>query len=163
MKPRVLLATLLLLALFTATAAAFSFSFVFSSPGLVIVVTSIPPPPPPTVTVVNSSSSVVIINNNTGSVTVIPTNAPTIIGQPVSLTSTAGKNVVFVASAKGGSLAYHWQKNGVDLANSSRISGAASTTLHISKLKPADAGQYHLVASNTKGHAASHVATLTVH
>jgi len=162
MKPRNLLATLLLLALSSATGLAFSFSFGFSANGYLIVVSNVQDPLTPVVDP-STTQPVVIINNTTGTVTVIPTSVPTIIGQPVSLTSTAGNSVVFVASAKGGSLSYHWQKNGVNLANSSRISGAASTTLHIAKLKSSDAGKYHLVASNASGHTSSHIATLTVH
>jgi hypothetical protein len=65
--------------------------------------------------------------------------------------------VTFTAAA-GGSPApsFQWRRNGAS------INGAISSTLTLSSVQPADAGDYSVVASNTAGSVTSNSATLTV-
>jgi hypothetical protein len=59
-------------------------------------------------------------------------------------------------------LSFQWQKDGVNLSDDGRVSGATSATLTISSVQLADAGNYSVVVSNPYGSVASSIATLTV-
>jgi sugar lactone lactonase YvrE len=80
---------------------------------------------------------------------------------PVSLSMLGGKTTTLTASATGIGLVYQWQKNGVNLTNGGRISGATTASLRIQGVTAADAGQYQLVISSAGGPAMVMV-TLTV-
>ena len=116
----------------------------------------------------NAGSYTVVVTNAVASVTsavavLTVLTPPAITAQPQSLSVAAGTTASFSAMASGSApLSYQWRLNGVNLANGGRISGAASTTLTISGVQPADAGNYTLVASNGAGSATSAAATLTV-
>ncbi len=90
---------------------------------------------------------------------------PVIGTEPQNSTVTAGGAATFNASARsrgGAPLNYQWHFNGAKLANGGRINGATASSLSISGVLPADAGNYALVASTVAGSVTSAVATLTV-
>ncbi|MDB6110726.1 MAG: hypothetical protein JWR69_2476 [Pedosphaera sp.] len=106
--------------------------------------------------------------NDFGSVTsavatVTVTNAVRITVQPTSQSVFVNGSVAFSAVASGTTpLFYHWQKDGQDLANGGRISGATGGTLTITGLQTNDAGNYQLMVTNGYAAATSSVATLTI-
>jgi uncharacterized repeat protein (TIGR02543 family) len=59
-------------------------------------------------------------------------------------------------------LSYQWKKDGVNLSDGDRISGAATATLTISNAQASDAGSYTCYVSNAAGSVTSDAATLTV-
>jgi hypothetical protein len=83
--------------------------------------------------------------------------APTIISQPQSQTVAAGANVTFTVTATGTApLSYQWRRNGTN------VSGATSTSLTLSNVQPANAGNYSVRVTNAFGVATSSNAVLTV-
>jgi alpha-tubulin suppressor-like RCC1 family protein len=105
----------------------------------------------------------VAASNGEGSVTsapvrlVIERTAPFIVGPPVEQRVREGSNAVFSAVVEGAlPLAYQWFFQGVPIA------GADQARLEVPQVRPANAGDYHLVASNTLGVATSTLARLTV-
>ncbi|HTZ19732.1 MAG TPA: immunoglobulin domain-containing protein [Opitutaceae bacterium] len=83
--------------------------------------------------------------------------APVITTSPVSQTAVVGATVTLTAAASGSpDPAYQWRINGND------ITGATSTTLTLSNVQLADAGDYTVVATNSYGLAVSAPATVTV-
>jgi hypothetical protein len=86
---------------------------------------------------------------------------PTVSPHPQDATLFAGATVQLKSGAVGAT-SYQWQKNGVNVANDARISGATTDTLTITGLTATDAGDYTLVASNAQGPTTSEAATLTV-
>ncbi len=90
-------------------------------------------------------------------------NTPLIISQPKSRTNYIGTTATFSVGAVGaGSLSYRWRKNGVDLFDSTYVSGAATSTLTLSNVLLIDAANYSVLVSNPPGSGASAPATLTV-
>ncbi len=88
---------------------------------------------------------------------------PTVTDHPVSQTVAFGATASFTALASGSSpLSYRWQKDGADLTDGGKISGATSTTLQISSVDYADAASYRCVVTNAYGSATSNAATLAV-
>jgi hypothetical protein len=82
---------------------------------------------------------------------------PTIVAPPQPVTVTAGQMAVLAVTAAGTApLSYQWQKNGVNVA------GATASTLTLSGVQGADAGDYRVVVSNSAGSATSAVAKLVV-
>jgi hypothetical protein len=89
--------------------------------------------------------------------------APTILNQPAGRTNIIGTVATFAASAIGNApIAYHWLKNGANLADGGNISGATTTNLTVGAVTFADAGTYTIVASNAIGAATSTGAVLKV-
>jgi len=82
--------------------------------------------------------------------------APAITAQPQNVTTDEGTNAVFGVTATGTSLAYQWEKDGVN------ISGATSSSLTLNSVSSTDEGQYSCVVSNSCGTVTSNSATLTV-
>ncbi|MSU22040.1 MAG: hypothetical protein EXS30_11675 [Pedosphaera sp.] len=77
--------------------------------------------------------------------------------QPKDLTiSLGGSATVSVTAAGSGALSYQWKFNGTD------ISGAASPTLSLDNVQPANAGFYTVVVTNSGGAISSAPATLIV-
>ncbi|WP_297085586.1 HYR domain-containing protein [uncultured Draconibacterium sp.] len=65
----------------------------------------------------------------------------------------AGENLTFwIEAIPGGSLAYQWRKDGVNLVNGGNISGVNSDTLTISNITLADAGNYSVYLSGLAGY-----------
>jgi len=74
-----------------------------------------------------------------------------------------GSNAVFSVTATGSTpLGYVWRKDGTNLANGGRISGARTNRLTIAAVTTNDAGGYSVALSNIVGSLTSSVATLTV-
>src|SRR5690606_8528303 len=66
-----------------------------------------------------------------------------ITGNPSNATRDVFQSVSFQAAGDGaGTLSYQWQRNGVNLADGGRISGANTSTLTINALTMNDAGSY---------------------
>ncbi|MEA3187196.1 MAG: hypothetical protein QOD99_1026 [Chthoniobacter sp.] len=87
-------------------------------------------------------------------------NALAITGQPTSQTVNSGSSVTLAASVLGASglngtlPTFQWKFNGAALVNgtnadASVITGATSNSLKVSNIKPAEAGNYTLVAAET--------------
>ncbi|MEQ2009067.1 MAG: immunoglobulin domain-containing protein [Limisphaerales bacterium] len=88
---------------------------------------------------------------------IAPTNAPTIVTQPVSQTANAGQNASFAVTVSGTApLSYQWRKNTVN------ISGANGPSFSLYSVTTSDAGSYDVVVTNIVGSATSSAATLTV-
>jgi N-acetylmuramoyl-L-alanine amidase len=90
--------------------------------------------------------------------------APTLVSLPPQpQTVNAGEAAVFtVAATGGGTLAYHWQKDGIDLANGGRCAGVLTPNLTITGAEVADAGDYRCVVTGECGAVNSDAAALTV-
>jgi hypothetical protein len=85
-------------------------------------------------------------------------NAPTIISTTSNITQRAGSVVILNAGVTStvSSVKYQWRLNGTNLLS------ATSSTLILSNLTPAQAGNYTVVASNFAGAITNDCATLTV-
>ena len=78
-----------------------------------------------------------------------PHALPTILQQPQAQFGRRGGSVTLSAQAQGaGGLSYQWQKNGVDLLNGIRLSGAHSPVLTIADFNSNDPGAYRLLVSD---------------
>jgi len=86
--------------------------------------------------------------------TITVSQAPIITLDPISQALCAGATATFTANVTG-STSVKWQKNGVDVGNT-------TTTLSLSNIAAANAGSYTLLATNSCGTTTSAVATLTV-
>lgn len=105
------------------------------------------------------------IDNVELSWSIIPpsTEPPSIVTQPQSCTNIASATAVFAAEAVGATpLYYQWQKNGVNLLDTTNVVGSTTPTLTIGPILAADAGDYTVVVTNAYGCATSAVAHLTV-
>jgi uncharacterized repeat protein (TIGR03803 family) len=109
----------------------------------------------------------VIVTNVSGSVTSLVATLsvadPFIRTPPLSQTADPWQTVQFSVLAGGTQpLSYQWLKDGTNLNNGGRISGAQTATLAISNVFGGDAGQYSVLVSNTSGNVTSSPAVLTV-
>jgi uncharacterized repeat protein (TIGR03803 family) len=107
--------------------------------------------------------------NGYGSVTssnamlTVVTLPPTITTQPTNRTNNAATIATFSVVASGSSpLSYQWQKNGTNVVNGGKISGATNSTLTIVNVSSNDAAIYSVSVTNLAGSATSSNATLTV-
>jgi uncharacterized repeat protein (TIGR03803 family) len=88
---------------------------------------------------------------------------PAITTQPASRTNNAGTTATFSVLASNSSpLNYQWQKNGTNLLNIGKLSGATNATLTITGVSDSDAATYSVVVTNLAGSVSSSNATLTV-
>lgn len=88
---------------------------------------------------------------------------PTILAQPVAQTNEVGTTATFTVSATGTApLSYQWRKDGEDLTDGPRVTGAASPVLAISNVGAADVAGYAVRIANFSGATTSEVATLTL-
>jgi pectin methylesterase-like acyl-CoA thioesterase len=86
-----------------------------------------------------------------------PAMAPLILTQPQAVTAAAGQTATFSANAGAiPAAAYQWLRNGVAIA------GATSATLRLDSVKPRDAGDHAVTATNGSGTATSRAAALMV-
>lgn len=95
----------------------------------------------------------------------IMAGAPQITQQttPATLQQPAGYAFTLRVIAEGSQpMQFQWKRNGVDLGDGARISGARSNVLTIVDAQATDAGTYHVVASNAHGNAPSDPATVTI-
>ena len=114
----------------------------------------------------NGSLFTAVMGNSAGSVTSSgasltvkpPVVAPSITGQPVSQTITAGQTATFSVAGTGTApMSYQWQKNGA------AISGATASTYQTPVTTVSDNGSlFTVVISNSAGSVTSSGATLTV-
>lgn len=82
--------------------------------------------------------------------------APLFLTQPTATAGCIGRAATLFASASGtGVVHYQWRKNGTNIA------GAASSSLTISPVSAASAGQYDVVATDSCGSRTSNAAQLT--
>ena len=81
---------------------------------------------------------------------------------PADQQSVAGTTLILTAKVAGLGLTYRWQKDGVDLVDDGRVSGAATDTLRIGGVAPSDAGRYRLWSSNAEGTVETTEAVVTV-
>ena len=85
----------------------------------------------------------------------VQTIAPVIDAYPKNATVYTGGGVSFQVNVQSGTgtqpLYYFWQKDGVTLTNSSRISGAGGDTLTITGTTTNDEGNYSCIVSNSAG------------
>jgi hypothetical protein len=108
------------------------------------------------------------LNDSTGlraQITLVGTNnpLPTIIQHPQDVVSQLGQKVTFGVSASPiESLTYQWRKNGLNLSNGGKFSGADTATLNVWNVQPGDAGNYDALVSNSAGSVTSYPASLTV-
>jgi subtilase family serine protease len=116
----------------------------------------------------NSGSYTLVATNSygaaTSSVAVVSVGLPPVFStQPVSQTALAGSTAVFSAAVTGSTpLTYHWRLNGLNLINSSTVSGATTDTLTLSNVTASSSGSYTLSVVNAFGSAISSAAGLTV-
>jgi len=106
----------------------------------------------PAATTVYTVTNVADVNCSsagTGSAAVTVNALPAITTQPVAKNVCAGSTATFTVAATGTGLTYQWQKDGVNLVNGGRFSGATGTTLTISSTTAADAGSYYVQVSGT--------------
>lgn len=82
---------------------------------------------------------------------------------PAALQQPAGYAFSFTVSVDGSRpLTYQWKRNGVDLANDTRTSGANSNVLTIANATNTDVGNYQLFITNAYGFASSSEAAVTI-
>ncbi len=87
--------------------------------------------------------------------------APTITVHPVSQHVSAGSVVNFSVTAVGDEpLNYQWFKDGIELVDGEKVSGATLATLTVSNVQGVEMGAYSVRVSNTQGAATSAEATL---
>ncbi len=88
---------------------------------------------------------------------------PIVLSQPANQTAELGATRTFTVVAAGaGPLSYQWQWNGMDLADSSSVSGATTATLRLTDVQSAQAGLYSVRVTNSAGSVVSSSALLTV-
>ncbi|MDM8008901.1 MAG: phosphodiester glycosidase family protein [Phycisphaerae bacterium] len=86
---------------------------------------------------------------------------PTFMQHPSEQNPCLGDTVNFSVSADGtGPLAYQWQKDGVNLADSERVSGVSTPTLTISNVGMSDMGSFRCIVTDSVGSASSYSAAL---
>ena len=115
----------------------------------------------------DNGSYSVVITNNFGSVTssnaVLEAGAPVLTIQPQSQTVNVGATVVFSIDGFGVPPFFlQWYKDGTNLVDGGRISGATNAELTIDNVQFLDAGSYWVVVSNYVGSVTSSNAVLTV-
>ncbi len=112
---------------------------------------------------VSNSAGVAISSNAALVVNALPAgNAPVITTPPVSRQTSENASVTFAIAATGAApLSYQWFLNGAPLANvagASPVSGATTTSLSLSNVPAAQAGNYTVVVSNAVGLATARAA-----
>lgn len=90
-----------------------------------------------------------------------PCTNPPITAQPPAQTVGVDESASLSVATLSGSV-YQWRKNGVNLSNSTRISGATNATLNIANVNWSDVGTYDCVVSNACGSVTSSAATLNI-
>lgn len=111
----------------------------------------------------------VVIRNAYGSVTSAPATLtltlqpPNVRSDPVDQSVFSGADASFGVTAVGSlPLTYQWQRNGVEITDGGRITGAHTDTLTIKGAEAADLGLYMVEVRNAYGWTVSFPAQLTV-
>ncbi|MGI8964842.1 MAG: immunoglobulin domain-containing protein, partial [Limisphaerales bacterium] len=88
---------------------------------------------------------------------------PTILSQPKSRTNYSGTTAIFSITTDGtGPLSYQWIKNGTNLLDGGHVFGSRTSTLTLTAITSADAGNYNVMVSNEVGSTNSASGLLTV-
>ncbi len=88
---------------------------------------------------------------------------PTITQHPSNQTIAPYGTATFTVQAVGDApLSYQWQKDGSNLSNGGKVSGATASTLQIINADGSDQGSYRCVVSNPYGSATSNAASLAL-
>jgi len=111
-----------------------------------------------------------VVTNNYGAVTSAVAQLTVIGGAPQVLADIpatqffyAGRQIVLSVTVGGTApFTFQWQRNGSNLSNGGRISGATSNVLVINYAGIADAGNYQLLINNGQGAAQSALSAVTV-
>jgi hypothetical protein len=109
-----------------------------------------------------------VITNVAGSVTtsaaLVTVDTPALIYvQPQPVTVASGQPMAMTVYTQGsGPISYQWRRNGENLVDDGRISGATTADLVIDPTMLADAGQYDVIVSNMCGGMTSDTAELMV-
>ena len=91
-------------------------------------------------------------------------NPPSVTTQPANANLVAGANATFSVTVSGDApFTYQWRENGASIANGGSISGATTSTLTISGMTAANAGQYSVYVANAAGSLVSQPAVLTIY
>ena len=92
------------------------------------------------------------------------TSSISISSQPVAQVVQTGEMIQLSVSATGPTLSYQWKKNGVDLVNDSRISGANTSSLQISNALVSDSDNNYtcLIKSPCATQVSTNAASVTV-
>jgi hypothetical protein len=114
----------------------------------------------------NTTTAVTALMNGSAVVTITVPPSITSGPSPATFTNYQGGYLSFAIAATGSSLNYQWRRDGTNLTNGGRISGATSNRLTIFPADPADsvnAGHgYVCVVSNSCGQQISSEATATI-
>ncbi len=86
--------------------------------------------------------------STTESATLTVNPAPSITNQPSSVSACENGTATFTVGANGSNLTFQWRRNGVNLSNNTKISGATTATLTITGLTAADEGNYTCVVNS---------------
>lgn len=98
-----------------------------------------------------------VTTSNAATLSLTSASAPAITTQPVYQTVTTGATATFSVTATGSApLTYQWRKDG------SVINGATTSTLSLTNVISASAGNYSVVVTNSSGSVTSDAARLTV-
>ncbi len=90
-----------------------------------------------------------VTSSNATLTVVVP---PIITTQPMNRTNNVATPATFsVVAASASTLSYQWQKNGTNLVNAGKISGATSSTLTINGVSDSDAANYSVTVTNLAG------------
>ena len=89
--------------------------------------------------------------------------SPSIMEHPQAQEVAYGSTAVFIVEAAGaGTLAFQWQKDGVDLSDGGPISGSSTAQLVIAGVTDSHVGSYRCVVTDDCGSATSSPAALTI-
>jgi hypothetical protein len=103
------------------------------------------------------------IGSNLLNLTITKPTPPLILNNPVSQVVTAYQTATFTILTTGTPpFILQWRKEGTNLSNGGRISGAASNVLTVANVQINDAGAYSVLVTNAYGTATSSSAVLTV-
>jgi hypothetical protein len=91
-----------------------------------------------------------------------PPAAPVITTQPQPQTVVTGGNATFTAAATGAPLTFAWSLNGTPLTDGNGIQGSATSTLTLTGVQAAQAGNYTVAVTNPTGTTTSSAAPLVV-
>jgi len=94
---------------------------------------------------------------------VVDVTTPVFTNGPAGLHLASGETAQFSAGASGTPpISYWWQRDGTNISDTGRITGARTSTLTISTVTAEDSGWYSLTASNADGRVSSEPARLYV-
>jgi autotransporter-associated beta strand protein len=116
----------------------------------------------------NAGNYTVVVSNIFGAVTSTPAvsltviDPPVIIGQPQSVTVSAGATAVFAVTNTGTSPTYQWYFGSEPLNNGPTVTGANGPILTLTQAEDANAGTYSVVLGNSAATVTSSNAVLTV-